>query len=68
MSCGEKCKLPFEAVKAINIILGEKPQIQVIQNYIAVNLMAKSMVHPPMLYGKWGSFRIAIIKQLLSVI
>lgn len=53
---GKKCKLQFEPVKAINAILGEKPQIQVIQNYIAVNLMAKSMVHPPMMYGKWGNW------------
>lgn len=53
---GKNCNLPFEAVKAINAILGEKPQIQVIQNYIAVNLMAKYMVHPPMMYGKWGNW------------
>ena len=34
-------------------ILGPKPHLDKIQNYLAVNLMAKSIVHPPILYGKW---------------
>lgn len=34
-------------------ILGEKPALKPTQNYIAVNLMAKSIIHPPLMYGKW---------------
>lgn len=41
---------PLEYAQAI---LGPKPHLELIQNYLAVNLMAKSIVHPPILYGKW---------------
>ena len=34
-------------------IMGEKPQLKPTQNYLAVNLMAKSIIHPPVIYGKW---------------
>lgn len=53
---GKSCDLPFPVVESIQDILGKKPKIEEIQNYIAINLMAKSMVHPPILYGKWGDW------------
>ncbi|XP_052774594.1 opine dehydrogenase-like [Mya arenaria] len=37
-------------------IMGAKPVLKATQNYIAVNLMAKSIVHPPVLYGKWRNW------------
>lgn len=53
---GQNCKLPFSANEAVQEILGLKPKLQPIQNYIAVNLMAKSIIHPPIMYGKWGTW------------
>lgn len=44
---------PFESVQKV---LGPKPVLREIQNYIAVNLMAKSIIHPPLMYGKWSAF------------
>lgn len=37
-------------------IMGQKPQLKPTQNYLAVNLMAKSIIHPPVLYGKWRNW------------
>lgn len=37
-------------------IMGRKPQLKPTQNYLAVNLMAKSIIHPPVLYGKWRNW------------
>ena len=53
---GSKCQLPHSAFDTIQWVLGEKPKIKVIQNYIAVNLMAKSIIHPPLLYAKWRNW------------
>ncbi|XP_076079366.1 opine dehydrogenase-like isoform X1 [Mytilus galloprovincialis] len=53
---GSECNLLFPVVETVQEVLGEKPHIQVIENYIAVNLMAKSIIHPPLLYGKWGDW------------
>lgn len=53
---GSECSHSFEIVKTIQEMLGEKPKIKVIQNYIAINLMAKSIIHPPILFGKWESW------------
>lgn len=44
---------PFDTVQKV---LGPKPILREIQNYIAVNLMAKSIIHPPLMYGKWSSY------------
>lgn len=44
---------PFDTVQKV---LGPKPVLREIQNYIAVNLMAKSIIHPPLMYGQWSSF------------
>lgn len=34
-------------------IIGAKPNLVQTSNYLAVNLMADCVVHPPMMYGKW---------------
>lgn len=44
---------PFDTVQKV---LGPKPVLREIQNYIAVNLMAKSIIHPPLMYGKWSLY------------
>lgn len=44
---------PFDTVQKV---LGPKPILREIQNYIAVNLMAKSIIHPPLMYGKWSLY------------
>ncbi|KAK3585006.1 hypothetical protein CHS0354_024920 [Potamilus streckersoni] len=44
-------KLP--PLELVQKILGERPKIVQAKNYLAVNLMAKSIVHPPIMYGKW---------------
>jgi hypothetical protein len=36
--------------------MGQKPQLKPTQNYLAVNLMAKSIIHPPVIYGKWRNW------------
>ncbi|KAL3869243.1 hypothetical protein ACJMK2_041950 [Sinanodonta woodiana] len=46
-----KYKLP--PLELIQKILGERPKLVKTKNYLAVNLMAKSIVHPPIMYGKW---------------
>lgn len=53
---GNKTNLPFPPFQRIQTILGKEPKVREIQNYIAVTLMAKSIVHPPMMYGKWSTF------------
>jgi len=53
---GKACELPFPVIETIQEILGEYPKLQLIKNYIAVNLMADATVHPPMMYGKWGNW------------
>ncbi|XP_053393900.1 opine dehydrogenase-like [Mercenaria mercenaria] len=37
-------------------IMGPKPQLKPTSNYLAVNLMAKSIIHPPVIYGKWRNW------------
>ncbi|XP_060605609.1 opine dehydrogenase-like [Ruditapes philippinarum] len=37
-------------------VMGQKPQLKPTQNYLAVNLMAKSIIHPPVIYGKWRNW------------
>ena len=37
-------------------VLGSKPVLKQTQNYIAVNLMAKSIIHPPLMYGRWSEW------------
>ncbi|KAK3089348.1 hypothetical protein FSP39_002920 [Pinctada imbricata] len=53
---GSQCTLSAPAFDTIQWILGEKPKIKPIQNYIAVNLMAKSIIHPPLMYGQWSKW------------
>ena len=53
---GKNCTLPFPIVETIQEIFGKKPKINLVQNYIAINLMAKSIIHPPVMYGTWGTW------------
>jgi len=60
---GSKSSLPFDPVSFIQGVLGEKPVLKLTQNYIAVNLMAKSFVHPPIMYCKWKNFNGTPLKE-----
>lgn len=42
-----------QPLQLAQFVLGDKPVLKPTQNYIAVNLMAKSIIHPPVMYGKW---------------
>ncbi|XP_071181633.1 opine dehydrogenase-like [Mytilus edulis] len=53
---GKDCKIPFPIVDTIQDIFGKKPAINLVQNYIAINLMAKSIIHPPLMYGHWSNW------------
>lgn len=51
---GSQSKLSFSPFDVIQEVLGEKPVVKKIDNYIAGNLMSKSIVHPSVMYGKWS--------------
>ncbi|XP_061191441.1 opine dehydrogenase-like isoform X2 [Saccostrea echinata] len=53
---GSQSKLKGSPFEIVQNVLGPKPVLREIQNYIAVNLMAKSIIHPPLMYGKWSTF------------
>lgn len=43
----------MDPIKLAQSVLGEKPVLVKANNYIAVNLMAGSIMHPPIMYGQW---------------
>ena len=53
---GKQCNLTRPIIETNQYILGEKPKVRRVQNYIAITLMAKSIVHPPIMYGKWSQW------------
>lgn len=53
---GKACQLSFPVVETVQGILGEYPKLELLKNYIAINLMADANVHPPMMYGRWGNW------------
>lgn len=53
---GKQCNLTRPIIETNQYILGEKPKVRRVQNYIAVTLMAKSIVHPPIMYGRWAAW------------
>lgn len=50
---GIDCKLPFQAKETIQGIFGDKPRVKFVDNVLAITLMAGSIIHPPIMYGKW---------------
>ncbi|XP_052065156.1 octopine dehydrogenase-like [Mytilus californianus] len=53
---GTNCNLQFPAIETIQSILGPKPSIKVAANVLAVALMTGSIMHPPIMYGKWKNW------------
>ena len=51
-----KGKYSLPPLEYAQIVMGEKPVLKATHNYLAVNLMAKSIIHPPVLYGKWRNW------------
>lgn len=60
---GKNCSIPFPIVDTIQELFGKKPAIHLVQNYIAINLMAKSIIHPPVMYGTWGKWDGTPVKE-----
>ena len=52
-----------QPLQIVQSILGEKPLVKPTQNYIAVNLMAKSIIHPPLMYGQWRNWDGVALKE-----
>ncbi|XP_052073705.1 opine dehydrogenase-like [Mytilus californianus] len=53
MLTGIDFTLPFQVIETLQYILGEKPVIKLASNFLSVSLMAGSILHPPLMYGKW---------------
>ncbi|CAC5416686.1 unnamed protein product [Mytilus coruscus] len=53
MLTGFDCQLQCLVIETIQYILGEKPVIKLASNFLSVSLMAGSILHPPLMYGKW---------------
>lgn len=53
---GTNCNLQFPAIETIQSILGSKPRIKVVSNVFAITLMTGSIIHPPIMYGKWKNW------------
>lgn len=52
-----------QPLQIVQTILGAKPVLKPIQNYIAVTLMAKSIIHPPVMYGRWRKWDGGALKE-----
>lgn len=50
------CKPIAPPMELVQRILGDKPVVSEIGNYLVINLLAKSVVHPPIMYGKWSKW------------
>ncbi|XP_063399596.1 octopine dehydrogenase-like [Mytilus trossulus] len=53
---GTNCNLQFPAIETIQSILGSKPRIKVVSNVFVITLMTGSIIHPPIMYGKWKNW------------
>ncbi|XP_060072885.1 opine dehydrogenase-like [Ylistrum balloti] len=53
---GESCNIPFDCISTLQLLIGDKPRLNVVQNSLVVNLMAKTMIHPPIMYVKWRNW------------
>ncbi|XP_060085986.1 opine dehydrogenase-like [Ylistrum balloti] len=60
---GSESNLTKSSLDVIQFIFGDDPQFDVIDNYVAINLMAKSIIHPPLMYGRWGKYNGEILEE-----
>ncbi|XP_069126052.1 opine dehydrogenase-like isoform X2 [Argopecten irradians] len=59
---GSKSNLTTHSLDVIQFIFGENPVFKVINNYVAINLMAKSIIHPPLMYGRWRGYNDEVLE------
>ncbi|OWF51284.1 opine dehydrogenase-like [Mizuhopecten yessoensis] len=60
---GENSNVPFDCIATLQQLIGDKPKLKMVQNSLVVNLMAKTMIHPPIMYGKWRNWDGKPVKQ-----
>ncbi|OWF36547.1 opine dehydrogenase-like [Mizuhopecten yessoensis] len=60
---GSKSNLTAHSLDIIQFIFGENPVFKVINNYVAINLMAKSIIHPPLMYGRWRGYKGEVLQE-----
>ncbi|XP_033736610.1 opine dehydrogenase-like [Pecten maximus] len=60
---GSKSNLTSHSLDIIQFIFGENPVFKVINNYVAINLMAKSIIHPPLMYGRWRRYTDEVLHE-----
>nr|BAE00002.1 alanopine dehydrogenase [Fusitriton oregonensis] len=48
-----KSQLKPDPAKTLQAMLGEHPVLKMAHNYLEPYLMTKSIVHPPLMYGRW---------------
>ncbi|XP_033728992.1 opine dehydrogenase-like [Pecten maximus] len=53
---GEDSNIPLDCIETLQRLIGDKPRLNLVQNSLVVNLMAKTMIHPPIMYGKWRNW------------
>lgn len=51
-----KSQLEKSPLETIQFVIGTDTRIEEIGNYVAVNLLARSIVHPPIMYGMWSKW------------
>ncbi|XP_069131041.1 opine dehydrogenase-like [Argopecten irradians] len=49
----DSSNVPLDCMATLQSLIGDKPRLNQVQNSLVVNLMAKTMIHPPIMYGKW---------------
>ncbi|GAB1599534.1 opine dehydrogenase-like [Argonauta hians] len=47
------CRPHFPILPTIQYVIGKEPKLTEASNYLSINLLADSVVHPPMMYGTW---------------
>lgn len=45
-----------EILSSVQYLLGNSPTLYLLNSYMAINLMAKSYVHPPIMFARWKDY------------
>ncbi|NP_001295794.1 opine dehydrogenase-like [Magallana gigas] len=53
---GKRCNVTQSVLELPQYIFGDRPKVRRVQNYITTILMAKFIVHPSLMYGKWSQW------------
>ena len=50
---GKNCTLQFDVLARIQNLIGDRPRIKDVKDLTVLSLMAKTMIHPPIMYAQW---------------